>query len=199
MFVAQAFCDDQDAGYLENSSLTYSENQPLLEVKGGYFVFTDAKMRKIYNQGGFDIQVSGSYPVWSCLEVYGSIGYLKCSGKSLNDHQKTSIWEIPVSLGIKPVFRISSKLHYYFAIGPRYFYIHQHNDSAYVKRNQGRNGLGMFVNTGFNYVLCNNLFFDVFMEYSYEKMRLHSSKNRDYTRNIQVGRVSFEGGMGYVF
>jgi hypothetical protein len=191
--------DQSNSPDLEESSSSHSKVQPVLEVKGGYFFFSDAKMRKIYNKGGLDLQISGSYPIWRWLQIYGSVEYLERHGRSLHGHQKTSIWEIPVSLGLKPVITICPKVQYYFTLGPRYFFVHQHNDSSYVNRNIGRSGIGGFVNTGFAFFPLHHLLVDVFGEYSYERVHVHSSKTNVYGRNIQVGGFSFGVGLGYAF
>jgi hypothetical protein len=161
-------------------------------------------MREIYDHGGLDVQIATSYPLHSwknriCLEIYGSVEYLQRSGRSLNYDQKTSIWLLPVNLGLKPVFILCRDVHYYFAVGPRYFYIHQHNDSPYVNRNQGKSGIGLFANTGFDFILRRHLLVDIFGEYSYAPIHFHPSKTHVYSQPIQVGGFTFGGGLGYVF
>ena len=102
----------------------------LLEVKGGYFFFSEHKLREIYNKGGEDIQLSFSYAFLRKLQLYGSVEYLERHGRSLNSHQRTRIREIPISLGLKAVFPIHSKIDYYFTLGPRYFFVHIKNKSS---------------------------------------------------------------------
>ena len=114
-------------------------------------------------------------------------------------HQSTSIWEIPLSLGLKPVVTIASGIQYYFTLGPRYFFVHQHNNSSFVSSNVSNNGMGMFVNTGFNFVFWNHFLFDVFGEYSYGKMHFHSSHANTYGRTVDIGGFTFGGGLGYAF
>lgn len=177
---------------------------PLIEFKTGYFFFSNSKMRKIYDKGGLDIQLSASYPLWTLsdcwtLEAYGSLEYFQRSGKSLHAHQKTSLWSVPVNFGVKPVYTIDSNKQYYCAFGPRYFFVHQHNRSDYLYKNDSKNGLGFFVNTGFNYAHCACLMIDSFIEYSYGKMRFHSGKSRVYTKSTQVGGFTLGGGIGYTF
>lgn len=179
-------------------------SQPLVEIKAGYFFFSNSKMRKIYDRGGVDVQLCASYPLWKLtsrwdLNAYGAVEYLHISGRSLNGHQRTSLWSVPINIGLKPVYAINARMQYYFAIGPRYFYIHQHNRSSHVYRNKSRSNLGFFVNTGFNYLICDHFVIDIFGEYSYAKTHFHSRKSRVYTRNIQIGGFTFGGGLGYEF
>lgn len=180
-------------------------SQPLVEFKMGYFFFSNSKMRKIYDRGGLDIQLCASYLLlWNptsrwALNAYSAVEYFYRSGKSINGHQKTSLWSIPINIGLKPVYEINASMQYYFALGPRYFYIHQHNCSSYVYKNRSKNGLGFFVNTGFNYFLCDHLAIDIFGEYSYAKAHFHGGKSRVYTRNIEITGFTFGGGIGYEF
>lgn len=195
---------DGSCSELKQETIPCFFSQPLLEVKAGYFFFTNSKMQKIYNKGGLDLQLCASYPLWNlksrwAVNVYGALEYLQRSGKSINDHQKTSLWAIPFNIGLKPVYAINANTQYYFATGPRYFYFHQHNNSSYVDKNKSRNGLGFFLNTGFNYRLCDHFMANIFGEYSYAKIHFHKSKSRVYTRNIQVGGLTFGGGFGYEF
>jgi hypothetical protein len=178
--------------------------QPLVEIKTGYFFFSNSTMRTIYNRGGLDLQLCASYPLLNLtprwiVNAYGAIEYFHRSGKSLNEDAKTSLWLIPINIGLKPTYAINANLYYYFAIGPRYFYIHQHNHSSYVYKNKSRNGLGFFVNTGFNYAFSNHFVVDIFGEYSYAKTRFHSGRSDVYTRNIQIGGFTLGGGLGYGF
>src|SRR6201998_4169062 len=62
-----------------------SFSRPLLEVKAGYFFFSNSKIRKIYDKGGLDIQLCASYPFWNltsrwALNAYGAVEYLQRSG-----------------------------------------------------------------------------------------------------------------------
>lgn len=187
-------------GFTQESIL---ESKPIIEAKGGYFFFASSKMRQVYD-GGWDIQLSSSIPVWNplkklSLNVYGSVEFLRCSGHSTEEHYKTHIWELPINVGLKPIFLLSQQVQYYWTLGPRYFFIHQHNLSPYVDKNKSKNGVGLFVNTGFNFIFYKHLVIDLFSEYSYAKIHFPSSIFNVYTRDIQVGGFTFGGSLGYSF
>ncbi|MBI5273010.1 MAG: hypothetical protein HY861_03400 [Chlamydiia bacterium] len=181
----------------EMSSTEKINRKPLLEIKGGYFSFSNAKLRKIYNRGGLDLQLSGSYPLSAWLHAYGSVEYLQRHGKSLNMSQTTSIWELPVSVGLKPVIAICSTMQYYFAIGPRYFYVHAHNRSSYVDKMINQNGIGGFVNGGFTVSPVAHLVIDIFGEYSYGMVHVRPAQTNVYGRKIQVGGLTVGLGIAY--
>jgi hypothetical protein len=179
-------------------------SQPLLEVKTGYFFFSNSKMQKIYDKGGWDVQLCASYPLRNLtsrwiVNAYCALEYFQRSGKSINDHQKTSGQAVPVNIGLKSVYSLNENMQYYFTIGPRYFCFRQHNNSAYVDKNKSKKGLGFFVNTGLNYRLCGHFVVDIFGEYSYAKIHFHSGNSNVYTRGIQVGGLTFGAGLGYEF
>jgi outer membrane protein W len=198
-FVRQAYCEN----FCQPVQPCFSV-QPLIEAKSGYFFFSGSEMRKVYNHGGWDVQLSSSYPVWDTtdklsLNIYGSVEYFHCSGKSLQGDQKTSVWAIPVNIGLKPVIVISPEVQYYVTLGPRYFYIHQHNNSSFVDRNRSRNGIGFFVNTGFDFILWRHFLIDIFGEYSYAKTRFHPGKSGVFSRDVQISGFTFGVGLGYAF
>lgn len=172
---------------------------PMIELKGGYFFYGSSTMRNVYRNGGYELQLSGSYPVWQCLQIYGGVGFLQTKGHSIGGGEATTVWQLPVDLGLKPVFRLTDWLQCYFALGPRYFYFHQYNDSPYVNKTYGKNGIGLFVNTGFNFKFWNSFFFDIFGEYSFEKCTWSGSAANVYGRSVQVGGFTFGAGLGYMF
>jgi hypothetical protein len=192
LMLAKGVCDTPPAPW-------WSGGKPALELKGGYFLFSTSKMRKIYSQGGWDVQLSGSSPVWKWLQVYGSIEYIERNGHASNGGGKTQIWQIPVSAGVRPVIPIYSWAQYYVTLGPRYFFVHTQNHSPYVDKHLSKNGLGGFVNTGFNFFPWRHFLVDVFGEYSYKRMHFHSSRHNVYGRTVQVGGFAFGLGLGYAF
>ncbi|MFN4174571.1 MAG: hypothetical protein ACK4HV_05655 [Parachlamydiaceae bacterium] len=179
--------------------------EALIEFKAGYFNFFDSKLRKIYNRGGFDAQISLSYPLGGgqdcplSFSAYGAIEYYRKSGQSLDAHQKTSIWSIPVNLGLKTFLNLHTCLDAYFTLGPRYFFIKQHNHSSYVNKNRSRNGIGFFANTGFIYRLSHRIWLDTFAEYSYGKIRFKANRASTYSRRVQVSGYTIGLGLGVGF
>ncbi len=171
----------------------------LIEFKAGYFFFGAEEMNEVFDDGGLDVQLAASGPVWKWLHLYGSVEYLQRHGRSIHGHQKTSIWEVPLSFGVKPVIRINNWAQYYITLGPRYFFVHVHNDSHYVSENISQNGLGGFVGTGFNFEPIHHLLIDLFGEYSYKRMHFSSSVANSHGHTVQVGGFTFGGGIGYAF
>lgn len=201
---SQAFCQKATPAIpstqeAPETPATPFEIPPTIELKNGYFFFGSHEMREIYNDGGWDIQLTGTYPIWQWLQVYGSVEYLGRRGKSENMGQRTSIWVVPLSLGLQGVVTICPQVQYYVTLGPRYFFVHQNNHSSFVDRDISNNGCGGFANTGFHFIFWRHFLIDAFGEYSYKRMHFHPRKTNVVGSTVQVGGYTFGLGLGYAF
>lgn len=186
----------------EQLNINYQKSkkwQSKIEARVGYFIFSNSKMRKVFDQGGIDIQLNGTCCMYKNIEIYGSIEYLERHGKSLEGHQKTKIQELPFNLGLKFSTLLHKNTSYYFTLGPRYFFVHVRNHSSFVDQNMRKNGLGCFANTGLNHFLCKNFLINIFGEYSYGRLHFHASKKYSYGQTAQIGGFVMGGGLGYLF
>lgn len=181
------------------ASFYVSASGPMLEVKPGYFFFSNHTLRKIYH-GGFEIQASGSYPLQHWLALYASLGYVQAKGRSLQGNQKTSMWQVPVDLGIRATAHFNEYIKGYFSIGPRYFHFHQHNDSAYVTQNISKNGGGFFINSGLNVLAGDCCILGLFGEYGFEQKSFTSTTANVYgIGTLPLGGFTFGVSLGIGF
>lgn len=177
-----------------------SEITPWLEVKPSYFFFVTSPMHDVYKKGGFELQGSASVPFYKCLAFYTSIGVRKVWGHALNTGEKTTLTVMPFDIGLKPIFNFSERFFYFFAIGPRFFYFHQHNDSPYVDPTINGGGVGFFVNTGFTMLVTDCFLFGIFGEYSYEKKAITPTMPNVFGNgSTQIGGLVFGINLGYAF
>lgn len=170
---------------------------PPIELKAGYFLYSDKQMRDVYKNGGYEIQLSSRYALRDTLYLYGSIGFQGASGHSTHFHQKSNFWQIPVDLGLRQYFPLNCTTNFYVTAGPRLFYAHQHNHSDYVNKNIGKLGLGIFLNAGFDFIFADNYKVTLFTEYSYQSVNPSSSKQGVETRHVNVGGFCFGGGITF--
>ncbi len=170
-----------------------------LEIKPGYFFFSNNTLRKIYH-GGFEIQGSGTFPVSEIFALYGSVGYLRTSGKSLEGNQKTSISQVPLDLGLRLIADLGQCTKGYLSIGPRYFIFHQRNDSIYVNRKIDRTGVGFFINAGVNFIKKDCFLLGIFGEYAVEQKSFESLMPNVYGRHdVQIGGFTVGASFGITF
>lgn len=181
------------------SSLHASTSYTWFEIKPGYFLFSNHTLRKIYH-GGFEIQGSGSYPLSEKVDLYGSIGYIHAKGTSLQGNQKTSMWQLPINLGLKATACMTERLRCYVAAGPRYFHFHQYNDSTYVNQNISKNGAAFFINGGLYYLTHDCFLLGIFTEYAFERKSFTSDRPNVYgIRQLPVGGFMFGATLGIGF
>ncbi len=175
--------------------------RPYIEEKFGYFFFTSTPMNQIYNQGGIDLQLSGLYPLCSYLGLYASVEYLQKSGHSLGGHQRTTFWEVPLSLGLQPSVPLKSdrSVIYYVTVGPRYVFAGIRNHSSFVPRTGHAHNIGGFINTGFMVNAYKELKIDFFTEYSFVRLKFHTSRRNVEAHSVQGGGVVFGAGLIYRF
>ncbi len=173
--------------------------QPQIEVKLGYFFFASSIMRDVYDQGGVDVQLCGSYPMGGWIQIYGSVEFFEREGHSMGTDSKVWLTGVPLSLGLKPVFTITPEVLYYFTIGPRYSFIQTRTNYPYVKKHANSSGIGLFVNTGFDFILWKHFLLDLFGEYSYLPVSFSTAPTNVYGQRVQVSGFTFGGGLGYAF
>ena len=150
--------------------------------------------------GGGYFGLVGQHPFCDYFDLYGSIGYRKVSGHALNTCEKTSLSVFPLDIGIKPIFNFCERFYYFFAIGPRFFYFHQHNYSPSVDCKINNGGVGLFVNTGFNIQLADCFLLGIFGEYSYEKKKVCPIMPNVFSNgSVQMGGFAFGASLGFVF
>ena len=177
-----------------------SDLAPCFEIKPTYFLFSSSPMKNIYNKGGFEIQASTTLPLFDYSDFYASIGYRKAKGHALHSCEKTNITVIPLDIGLKPIIHLCENVYYFFAMGPRFFYFHQHNDSSYVDRTVNGAGVGLFVNTGFNILVCDDFLLGIVGEYSYEKKKICPKMTHVYSNGaVQLGGFAIGLNVGYAF
>ena len=184
----------------DNNVDSYAMITPWIEIKPSYFIFSGSLMHEIYHHGGFQIQASASVPLSDYCDVYTSIGYRKAWGNALNSDENTDVMVVPNDLGIKPVVTIDEHCYYFVAFGPRFFYMHQYNDSAYINTNVHGGGIGFFINTGFDMRVTDHFVLGIFGEYSYEKENIYATTENVYSNGpVQIGGFSVGLSFGYAF
>lgn len=134
------------------------------------------------------------------ISLYGSLGYVHASGRSLQGNQKTSVSQVPLDLGLRAIANVDEHVKGYLSLGPRYFFFHQHNHSSFVNKNINRNGLGFFINGGFNFINNDGFLLGLFGEYAFEQKSFKSKIPNVYGRqDLQIGGFTFGASLGFAF
>lgn len=193
------FCDAPNVS--KNSEQVPNTNKiyPIIEGKIGYFFFLDSAMANVYDRGGIDIMLAGSFPVWKCVNIYGSVEFFNRNSTDNESMGSKWVFGVPLSLGIKSVYEFLPNAFTYLTVGPRYSFIQTRTDSLYVPRQANSGGIGLFVSGGFNFFISNHCLIDLFGEYSYIPVHFKTTTNNVYGRDVDAGGLTFGGGIGYEF
>ena len=173
-------------------------NRAILEVRFSYFRPSSELLRKIYDNGGINYELTASLPVWRRLNIWEAVDYFSKDGRSLGGHQKTEIRIIPLTLGLKYIYDIK-KFSLYGGLGFRYFFVHVKNHSESVDRSISENGLGGVVEAGIMYQFLKHWVADVFGSYSFKELHTHTSRDNVKTHSLEVGGWNVGGGIGCKF
>lgn len=169
-------------------------------IKPSYFFFSHAPIKDIYDCGHFQVQGSLSVPLHTYLQFYSSAGYRSSHGHSLSSHEKTSINSVSVDVGIQPTLNFGEHYNLFCTIGPRYFSLHQHNQSVRVDGIVHGAGLGFFMNAGAQIFVGEHIVCGFFGEYSYEKKKICPLMRNVYSNGaVHAGGFAFGVTAGYAF
>lgn len=188
-----SFCSVASAGKSEKKKrvkqVNYIEKQ--IEARAGYFLFSDSTMGSIYKDGGLHVQAAGVFPVVQVLGLYGSVGFVYANGRALGTEDKTTFLKVPVDVGLKWMFKPNGengKMSLAGAVGPRFVFLQQTNNSLYIDPKLSTATVGAFFNSSMNYLVNDRCFVGFFSEYSFERATFSSSMPNVYVQDgTQVG------------
>lgn len=178
---------------------------PLLELKAGYYGFSDTHLREIYGKGALDIGGSFAFPIWGPFNCYGSAEWIYKKSKIRTRPERIEISIVPICLGIQYEYRISSSIDWYLSLGPTFFFYHQRHHRPTIANRLDKNGFGGFANTGLLFYFTPHFALDFFAEYFYRKVRYQKLEiDAIFLRQfpgleIEIGGLAVGAGLGYDF
>jgi hypothetical protein len=189
------YCYERDKCSEKIDNCDYSQ----FEFKAGYFSFLDKNLRRVYSDGGYELQLSYAYRIINYVNVYGSVGYVELTGHSFGLGQETKFQEIPLDLGVQPFYDFTSHFRIYGTVGLSYILAFQRNYSDFVDSHLNENDIGGFLNVGMLY-RYNRFFIDLFGEVTSCEMRFHPHKDQiEQGHSINVGGYSVGSSIGLFF
>lgn len=197
---------------LFSDTLPYSTpNKTFLEFRISYYHPTSSELRKMFNSGGINYQLTGTIPICPNSQnlltrgtnLWTGVDYFSKTGHSIGFDEKTKITIIPITLGIKyflPSFSCRLPGNFYAGGGMKYYFLYTHNHSDTVRRYINRNGMGGVGEIGFITNIKNNLILDIFTSYSSKSFDAPSSSNPAVEgTDLNVSGFNIGAGIGYRF
>jgi len=158
-----------------------------VELKGHYFIPSEEAFRDVYG-GGITFGAEASVEVWRGLAVWLGGSYFSGKGELTVTKEETELKIMAFGGGIKYIFPAGAGIDVYGAGGVNYYSYKEENVLGEVSKG----GVGAVVKAGGLVKIINGLFLDVYLNYSYCKM-----KPADY--KINIGGFGAGVGLGYRF
>jgi len=178
-----------------------------LKLRTAYFLPADKKVRKIYSDAWPDYQfelsklINNRFAVWSHIgwnSITGSA--LSCEGEEVS-RNKTTLFMVPFSLGINYNFPLQiDNASFYLGAGGSSTFVRITDHSEFVKKHRTKNGaFGGVLKSGFQYWFKNNIFIDVFADYSFLSVHFHERNNNVENSNACLSGLNLGIGLGSYF
>jgi len=174
--------------------------QSYLEIKPGYFLFSDNTLKKIFHHGGATAQLEGGIIFYNNYAASLNFQYFSKSRTALNSIYTTTVYIPTFSLFIKYFFTIKDNIRPYIGIGPRLFLFYNKNQSPYVPHKNVKTSLGIATTIGtFLYVKNSKFIIDPFLDYGYARSSKGKKGNTSKQYHIKLGGLTVGLGLGYKF
>lgn len=169
----------------------------LPEFKVGYFYPTDDNFRDIYS-GGAMTGLEFNCQAWGRLYSWIGGSYFTASGHSTEEHNKTFVTIVPVEIGLKYLFPVSTNARMYFGIGAAPTYLHTQDDSDFVIKSHHKWGIGGIVKAGAVVNIAGRFFLDFYGNYSFTKISFNNTHGGTVLpRDADISGLTFGVGFGY--
>ena len=158
-----------------------------IEAKAKYFNPSEQAFKDIYGSGmmyGGEIGIG----IWQNFELCVRGNYFSKTGELTFTKEQTQLRITPLGIGIKYVHPVGSKIDIYGGIGINYYSYKEENPIGDVSTNK----IGYIGTIGTYITVINGLFIDVYLDYSYCKI-----KPEEFSANI--GGFGAGAGIGYRF
>lgn len=170
-------------------------------AKPGYYYFTDKDMRQFFD-GGFTLRGEFGCRIWKPFYVWVDAGYLEKKGEPIGGNYDLKLQMASVTLGFKAIGYLHDRFAVYAGAGPRLLMTLLYNDSPYVRERDDHLGIGGGFIGGlwiFPFPHTNEIFFDLFADYTLNRMQLEEDLVSSYDNDVDASGLSFGVGVGVRF
>lgn len=180
----------------------------LLEFKGAYFLATGSRFKKIYKHGGALYGPELTVQLCDDSNLYGffSIDYLSKKGHSIGLHTPTKVSLLPIGVGLKYFLSdhcgCFENVDFYVGLGFQPVRVKTRDDSPFVIEKHSKWALGGIAKVGAYIDLRCNFFLDLFIDYSFARVKSHAHMAPTgpvVPLKANVSGAIFGAGLGYRF
>gem|GEM_PF-1457074 len=169
-----------------------------LEVRGAYYYLPDRALKKVYTPHWMDYEVETAKRVHDFIEVWGGVSWAsrKGHGHRIYRHEdlreRTTLFLLPISLGLKVIYPILPCLDVYLGAGISYSFLkikyfcrehffQEELSRSSLKKAIYKNEFGGLFKVGCQWAMSDSTFLDFFVDYQGQRFRL---SHKDHRRNL---------------
>lgn len=192
-----------------------------LEVRGAYYYLPNKSLKRVYTSHWIDYEVEAAKRVHPFIEIWGGVswaskqhGHTRRTYGEYHDvfRDRTKIFVLPVSLGLKFIYPIFPFVDVYIGGGACYSFLKIKNfckehysymglSHSPFKKAIYKNEFGGIFKVGFQFAMSDSTFLDFFADYYAQRFHLsHRRDRRDvFNRNVDCSGFKFGAGFGVYF
>lgn len=169
------------------------------EFRVAYYAPQSDRFQKVYGDSLVDYQFELSKPFYFNWDVWLDVSVATKKGESSYFHDRTRIWIVPISLGLRYQFELCDFWNLYLGAGFNYSYVQLHDDSYYVKRHVSDWNFGGLFKVGLKKEFCGCYLVDLFVDYlaqDFDPDKKHRSSSYGYVEKHRLNVSGFKAGIG---
>lgn len=192
------------ASFFDNSSDLDKTNTFFAEARYSAFFPISTKVRKIYGTALNNIELEIGTTLCEKSRLWFNVGYIFSHGRSLELHRDTRMQMVPLALGASYTFcNILPCIDAYLGLGGTYTLIKFRDHSHCGPKNISKKDFGSIVKSGFYYNFSNDLYFNFFFEYLFQRFNFANRNRKEdpFVRwhNLNMDGIKLGCGVGWTF
>lgn len=185
--------------FLGFSSFLSAREKPIVEVRFAYLRPSSELLRDTYGNGGIDYQLTGTFPVFCGVNLWGAVDFFYTNGTS-NAGTKTKFHMVPLTFGLKYMAPYFDPIIPYLGLGGRYYLTQAISNNPYDLKSISQNGFGGVVEGGLLYFFCDHFAADLFASYGFTTLGPPSlTQSNLIPESLNLCALTIGGGIAYRF
>ncbi len=149
---------------------------------------TENKYEEVYGENNISFSADIGLKIYRSLELFLHTDYFKADGELTFSKENTTLKIIPVELGIRFILG-NNIIRPYVGAGMGYYIYKEENYIGTIDKNK----IGFLAEGGIRFFVIKPLFIDLKLKY------ISLNVKNDENSNIQLGGISYMGGIGISF
>jgi hypothetical protein len=175
-------------------------NRFSVSAQTAVFIPLDSKVRRIYGSALPAFTLEGNWK-YQCWNVWLNSSYIFGNGHAIGSSDKTHLNLVPITFGLKYIYTLCNSTDLYLGLGGSYGFLNIRDHSDFVHKKVSKNRFGGIVKSGIIYNYCENIFFEGFFNYTYQRFTFSKTSNDPfvYRHDADLSSLQLGAGVGMKF